>query len=291
MSIPAILFWVLAAAALLAPEGFAMALFICSAPFGALNTLPEGVGGGVNLLPQSVAVLVFAARIFSRGVSPELVLKPLMNWRGFALFAAFVAYAIFTAMVLPHMFEGRVDVIPMDDPVRQPLHPSGANFNQSAYLVVDLIAAMTLFVYLRRGEGEAREKLFGALLVSGALYVATGLIEYSGALPQVVASFRNASYNLFSNTEIAGVRRITGFFPEASAYGPRCVVMGALLFFGRFALRGGQLRNWWAPALSLALIAMGALSTSSTAFVAIFVFAALVIIRTALQLRRRVGYR
>lgn len=287
MSIPALLFWAIAAVALFAPDVVALYLFICTAPFGAMNTLPPGVGG-VNLLPQSVAALVLGFRAFTKPNAGRVVLASLATWRGFALLAAFVIYAVLSGIILPHIFQGQVDVIPMDSATRQPLAPTGANFNQSAYLVVDLISALALFLYLRGDRpGDASEKLMDATLWCGGLYVVTGLLEWSDIAPAVVESFRNASYTIFQGDEIAGVRRIAGFFSEASAYGPRCVMMGALLFFGRFAFRSSLKRDWIAPGLGVVLIAMAALSTSSTAFVGIFMFGLLILFRLGMRVYQR----
>jgi hypothetical protein len=278
------IFWVLALGLFLASDTALLYLFMGTAAFGALNTLPVAV----NLLPQTAAAVLLAVRVLWRRDNRRLAFAALISWRGFALLAGFVLWGAVSGLTLPSIFQGRIDVIGMEAPVRQKLEPSIANINQSAYLILDLISALTLFAYLKSDrKGEAREHLMRALALSGILFVASGLLEYSTLAPDLVASFKTASYSMVADAEVARVRRIAGFFSEASAYGPKCVALGALLFFARAACRSQLWRQWVLPGISLVLVVMGAMSTSSTAYIALFVFLALLGVRVGLRMYRR----
>jgi hypothetical protein len=292
MIAPVIVFWVLAAVALFGPPPVAVFLLICTGPFGAMSVAP-GASDTFNILPQSVAVMILAARVFRMPGATRVLIPSIIDWRGFALFAGFVVYAIFTALVMPKIFAGQVDVIPMNDARRLPLEATSANISQSVYLVLNLISALTLFAYMRKDRvaGDAREVVFQALAACGVLYVVTGLIDWTNLAPGVVASFKTATYTIFDYGLNDNERRVAGFLPEASAYGPRCVELGALLFFARSGSRSATMRKWVLPVTSLALLGMGALSTSSTAYVAMFGFVALLLLRVGLRLRAGVGLR
>jgi hypothetical protein len=207
-----------------------------------------------------------------------------LSWRGFALLLGFAVYACFTAAILPTIFKDRIELFPLDIDAIMELEPTTSNFNQSAYLLVNVGASLALFAYLnRKPAAEAREFLLKALLASGAVFFFSGLVDYTGVAPDFVASFKTAKYRVFLETEVVHVRRITGFFSEAAAYGAPCVHLGALLFFTRTAFASSLMRNWITPAVSCAMIALGALSTSSTAYIGIFMFGCLV--------AGRMGYR
>jgi hypothetical protein len=252
-----------------------------------MNTLPDAFSS-INLLPQSVAALILTFRALLPKDARAAQMTALVKWRGFALLALFVVYGVFTAFAFPHIFEGRVDVMSMEGAGRTRLEPSSANLNQSAYLVAELLSTLALFAYLKCDRsGEVREHLMKAFMLGGLLFVATGLIDYFGLFPQIVAMFKTASYNNFAAGEIVSFRRINGFFPEASAYGPKCVVFGALLYFGRSACRSNIWRKLLCPAVGMILVGMGALSTSSTAFVCIFMFLAMLGGRIAYMIYRK----
>ncbi|HUO22800.1 MAG TPA: hypothetical protein VMU59_09830 [Caulobacteraceae bacterium] len=288
MSPIVIVFWIMAAGTLFLPEVVALYFFICMTPFGALNTMPEAFSS-VNLLPQTVAALILAARAMMNKDMRTAQLTALVKWRGFAFLALFVVYGVFSAFVFPRIFEGRVEVFALQGVAgRTKLEPTMANINQSAYLISDLLSVTALFAYLKCDRtGEVREHLMKASMICGLLLLGTGLLEYSDVAPELVAMFRTASYDNFVTGEVVTLHRIAGFFPEASAYGPKCVVFGGLLFFGRAACRSNLWRKVWCPLVAMILIGVGALSTSSTAFCCIFLFLGLLCARIGYLIFRR----
>jgi hypothetical protein len=285
---PLIGFWLFAAVALFGPEAFALYFFLCTGPFGALNTLPEAIASTANVVPQSVAALIFSFRVYRRFLDDAKPLGVALDWRAYGLYLGYTVLAIGSALMLPSIFAGRVQVVPLDGGPISLLGPSSANLNQSIYLGISLLSTIALFVYLRTGDiGRRREQTLKALWVAGLLFVITGLIDYSGQFDALVATFRTAKYTIFAATEVASFRRVTGFLPEASAYGPPCLVLGATLFFSRSAVRSRFLRAYGFPGLGLILVGMAALSTSSTAYLGIFAFLGAVGARVAIHLVKR----
>ena len=103
------------------------------------------------------------------------------------------------------------------------LSPSLANFTQSGYLVLSVMTALA--VTLMADEPGFTGTLLKALLAGGMVCIVTGLIDIAAAstgMESLLAPFRNAEY-AYLTTMRCGARKVVGFTPEASAYGPICV--------------------------------------------------------------------
>jgi hypothetical protein len=114
-----------------------------------------------------------------------------------------------------------------------------------------------------------------ALLFGGVAIVLTGLLDivlYHGGLSRLLDPFRTATYALLTDVEAEGAKRVVGLMPEASVYGSLCVSAAATLTFCRSLFRAGGERLA-ATVTIAALLVMASLSTSSTAYVGLGVFA------------------
>ncbi|MDR3508846.1 MAG: hypothetical protein P4L64_13200 [Caulobacteraceae bacterium] len=286
MSIPAVIFWILAIFALFSPPVVAVYLFLGTAAFGALAVVPPDMVGGTNILPQATAALILAARVFADRRSRIFMFNAAKDLRGFGLEALFVVFAIIAAIALPRIFAGRVFTVSMRSALEtaQALQPTASNLAQATYLLINLIAGLSLFAFLADDEGgRRREQVLTAVLTSGVILALSGILDsasvFSPALKDFVTAFKNANYELFFETSVLHVHRITGFFPEASAFGAAAVGLGGLIYFIRPAFRSDLARTVLCPLTSLTLIALAAFSTSSTAYLGLGVFAIAVLAR------------
>ena len=85
-------------------------------------------------------------------------------------------------------------------------------------------------------------------------------------MESLLEPFRNAEYAFLTNDAVgAGVRRVVGFTPEASAYGPICVEFAAATALLRTLYAEGRQRMF-ATIIAVSLVVMALLSTSSTAY-------------------------
>ena len=84
-------------------------------------------------------------------------------------------------------------------------------------------------------------------------------------MESLLKQFRNADYAYLTTVEIAGVKRVVGFTPEASAYGPICVDFAAGIALLRTLYAEG-LQRVLATLVAIGLVVMALLSTSSTAY-------------------------
>ncbi|PXW50972.1 hypothetical protein [Methylobacterium sp. B4] len=272
MSWPAALLWVLIlAAAFSNGPGLLYLLMICGA-FGSLQMLPGS--GGANLLPQSACAAVFIGKVMIQPGNIRRGIEAALDPQRLVLFSAFLAYALFGALVLPRVFSGMIEVVPVSA-FRfgtDILKPGAGNITQSGYMALSYAATLAFTVI---GQTEAmRAHYRRALLSAACALVATGLVDlitFSLNLGAVLEPFRTATYALLTDVEAEGAKRVVGLMPEASSYGTACVGMAAALVFTQPLYRAGNEQVLVMVAIG-GLVLMTMLSTSSTAYVGLAVF-------------------
>jgi hypothetical protein len=123
-------------------------------------------------------------------------------------------------------------------------------------------------------EPSFTKTLLKGALIGGIVCVVTGLIDLvarSIGMESLLEPFRNASYAYLTMDEVSGQKRIVGFTPEASAYGPLCVSFAALILLLRPLFAEGRQRML-ATMIGVCLVVFAELSTSSTAYGGLAVF-------------------
>lgn len=266
MSWPAVLLWVLilAAAASNGP-GLLYLLMVCGV-FGSLQMLP---GSSANLLPQSACAAVFIGKVLVQRGNVLRGVEAALDPQRLLLFTAFVAYALFGAVVLPRLFSGMIEVVPVSAFKfgTDILKPGAGNITQSGYMVLSYAACLAFTII---GQTESmRAHYRRALLYAAYALVASGLVDlitYTLNISAVLDPFRTATYALLTEVEAEGAKRVVGLMPEASSYGTACVGLAAALIFTRPLYRAGNEQMLVVVAI-LALVLMTMLSTSSTAYV------------------------
>lgn len=271
MSWPAVVLWVLIVAASMLRGPALLYLLYATCVFGTLQMIP-GSPGGVNLLPQSVCAAFLVAKVFQQPGNLVRAIEVAVDPERMGLFSAFLAYALLTAIVLPWLFAGQIEVAPISYVSGTSLlSPSFGNVTQSGYLVLSFATALC-FALLARREDFQRHFLT-ALLVGAVFVIASGLVDlafYHLGLSGLLDPFRTASYTLLTDDEVVGAKRVVGFTSEASAYGSICVGLLPTLAFLR-PLFPSALRALVVVVI-FALVAMVALSTSSSAYLGLAVF-------------------
>lgn len=272
MSWPAALLWVLIlAAAFSNGPGLLYLLMICGA-FGSLQMLPGS--GGANLLPQSACAAVFISKVMIQPGNIRRGIEAALDPQRLVLFSAFLVYALFGALVLPRLFSGMIEVVPVSA-FRfgtDILKPGAGNITQSGYMALSYAATLAFTII---GQTEAvRAHYRRALLCAACALIATGLVDlitFSLNLGAVLEPFRTATYALLTDVEAEGAKRVVGLMPEASSYGTACVGVSAALVFARPLYRAGNEQLLVMGAIG-GLVLMTMLSTSSTAYVGLAVF-------------------
>jgi hypothetical protein len=270
LSWPAVVLWVLILAASMLRGPALLYLLYVTGVFGTVQMIPGDAS--VNLLPQSVCAAFLINKVFQQQGNLVKLIEIAVDPGRMGLFTAFLAYALLTAIVLPRLFAGQIEVTPISYVSGTSLlYPSSGNITQSGYLVLSFVTALC-FALIARREDFQRHFLI-SLLAGAAFVIASGLIDltfYDLGLSGLLDPLRTASYTLLTNDVEAGAKRVVGFTSEASSYGSMCLELLTALAF---------LRPLFPPALRvfvvvvlLALAGMAALSTSSGAYVGLAVF-------------------
>lgn len=238
--------------------------------------------GGSTVPPANLALLFLALRVIlpSPGHSERLVRGMADN----AFLILFALYGAISAWLLPQMFEGTVKVTPLrPGAVRQlyestPLHFSSQNVTTSVYLIGTMIAGVGTAVAAARPGAASRLARIGiAIAIVHALLGFLSTIAPGTPLEAVIEFFRNGRYAQLDQS-IGGLRRMNGIWPEASGF----AAFGSawLIFTTELWLRDVHARaaGFAAALLGIALL----LSTSSTAYVTLAGYGAVLALRTLL---------
>lgn len=223
--------------------------------------------GAANISPGHLMLAFLAFGVLSRRHAFAAAIRSLHpNEPGF-WFAGLVLYGVASAFLMPRVFAGLTDVVPLgtsmfdDTGSTVPLVPVSSNLTQSVYLVANLLAFVTVVAVASTREGF--EATVGALLaycIANTVFAVLDLATYVSGTQELLGFMRNTRYTLHTDTEIAGMKRIVGSFTEASSFARS--TLGVFGFTGTLWLCGIRpLLTGAVAAFSLVLIV---LSTSST---------------------------
>ncbi|WP_298189302.1 hypothetical protein [Novosphingobium sp.] len=263
---------------------FAFALV--SAMFGGSAAILLPVLGGSSIPPVQFALLFMAMRLVVPGAGQIAELGRAL--RANAWLVGFVLYGVVIAFIAPRLFAGQIDVTPLRGRVEaryvstlayvyavRPLAFSPQNLTTAVYLLGTLLAALASFVACRGERG--RVVLVRTLALVAMAHALTGIasVVLKGTpVEALLGAFRNASYAQLDHS-YRGFVRMTGLWPEASSFAN----YGLVLFVFAFEcwLRRIEAR-WTGPAAALLASAL-VLSTSSTAYAGLPVYAVLFVMR------------
>lgn len=196
---------------------------------------------------------------------------------GFSYFC-FVIYSIFTAYVCPRLFEGSTEVYWTAHGDFQGsatvalfgLAPGNGNLTQSIYMICALVSFGLMLGMLREKNGAhyfitGMIALAGGDIISAAIDMGTYLTGTSSLI-----DFIHNSYAILADNEVGGFKRVVGFFSEASSFGGFNVSIFAFLL----SLFTSGIRIKYTGPLCAIILGLVFLSTSTTAYVAIFIYMA-----------------
>ena len=155
--------------------------------------------------------------------------------------------------------------------------PTGANFNQAVYFSsgVMVFAAVSSIM---RNDVMMRRGADAVLIASGIslVFVVIDTITFAAGLSNLLSFVRNADYAQLFSHQFLGVKRVTAFFPEASAY----AILACGLFAFSFRLWRAGVRAQLTGALSLGTFVTVIFSFSSTGYVALIAYLSVVLLNS-----------
>ncbi|WP_205602490.1 hypothetical protein [Chelativorans alearense] len=263
---------VLGVTVLFAPIRRAFSIMVLSTLFGAAAAFSLPGLGGASVLVPSLFLVFYSLRLFMAfGEGPVLAAVAAPR-AGFWLLLLTV-YALVTAVFFPRLLEGMTETMVVQRIAAGrsaismvPLAPSTANITQAVYALGGLVCFAFTVAYLRRVGSLAH--LASVVLVLGAANLVFALLDvvtyYSGAA-YLFDYVRTANYALLTGAEKAGFKRISGTFPEASAFAGYTVVLFAFIA----SLWLDRVRSWTSGLLAGLLLVVLLLATSTTGLVAL----------------------
>lgn len=238
--------------------------------------------GGSSVPPAIMATMLLAARcLMPLGDQPRALQDAVSSNSWLILFAL---YGALSALILPRIFEGVIDVMPLrpikaKDPfVTYPLAYSTQNITVAVYLLMTMVGAIGAHMAAQRhGSEQIIARAAGAI---GAGHAVLGFAGVAAAGTPAVAFFdffRNGSYAQLDQA-VSGVVRVAGIFPEPSAY----ALYGFVWFVFNAELWQRGVAPRWTGAGAVALLAALLLSTSSTAYIGLAAYGVVLAVRKIL---------
>jgi hypothetical protein len=250
---------------------FAVHALVISTLFGASTAVVLTAMSNANVQPAHLLLGFFVAHLATRRNVWQHGLECLKFPRaGFWLLLT-VIYGIVVTLLMPRFFAGLsyVYAIRSQGYILVPLEPSSGNVTQTIYFVADFICFVAFYAYASTSDGR-RVIGYAALACAGVnlAFAMLDLVTYWTNTTEILRFIRNASYRMLNDTEVLGFKRIVGSFTEAASFA--YATLGMFAFTGRLWLCGVL------PRLTFALAALSLLalifSTSTTAYVGLFVF-------------------
>jgi hypothetical protein len=269
MTYPAVIFWALSLLVLFSRGPWLYRLFFVSMAFGTLAMAPPQMMGA-NLFPAWILAAIMTVRTLM-DVGPRAYLGALLDFRRLGVLTCCTVYVIFSAVMLPRIFAGQIDVITMrlESAGTAGLAPSVSNLIQTAYFLLTTFTVAN--IYFAASTPDRRKALLDGFGWGAAAVIVTGLADMvcsKVGLSGLLDPFRNATYALMTDNDVADMRRVVGLTSEASAFAALCVGFLAPLAITPNDRASAPWGPWRAP-LALGLLLMTYLSTSSGGYVAL----------------------
>ncbi|MGG6896910.1 hypothetical protein [Rhizobium sp. BR 315] len=274
------------------PVRWSFIIMILSTVFGAAAAFSVPGLGGASVLVPSLFLVFFAVRLFAAyGEGPFLA--ALVPWRPGFLLLLLTAFGIFTAIFFPRMFQGMTQTMSVERMVGArslialvPLRFSSNNITQSVYAAGGLICFIATFAFFRR-DTMPLTFVKGILIVSSVDlgFALADIITHFTHTDSLLSFVRTANYALLTNAEKGGLKRISGTFPEASAFADFTLVLFAIITSLWLSGIRSTITGAFAGLLLVALI----LSTSATALIGLAAILPILSLQSFLAFRREPG--
>ncbi|MBB4567178.1 O-antigen ligase family protein [Rhizobium leucaenae] len=284
--------FVVGMAMLAAPVRWSFTVMILSTVFGAAAAFSVPGLGGASVLVPSLFLLFFAIRLFLAYGEGPLFAALAPPRPGFCLLVLTI-FGLATALFFPRLFQGMTETMTVERSVGGrnfislvPLKFSSNNITQSVYAVGGLVCFATTFAFIRKG-GTPTNLINGMLVVASVNlgFALADIITYFSHTEFLLGFVRTANYALLTNAEKGGLKRISGTFPEASAFADFTLVLFAMI--ASLWLSGVRSRATGIVA-ALLLVAL-ILSTSATALVGLGVVLPVLCLQSFLASRSEPG--
>ena len=238
--------------------------------------------GGSSIPVVQFALLFTTLKILTpRGGYHGLLPDAFRDNRWLIVFAVF---GVAMAYLGPRIFADTINVFPMQPPASLgpfdtvPLQPTAQNVTGAFYIFGALVLGLSGYVFSRMPD--AGRAIVGAVLLAGWFHLATGvtdIVTRGTGMEGILDVFRNANYSALDH-QTDGFVRIRGVQAEASVY----ATQGFILFVTTAEMWYRSIRPRATGLVAGLLALVLVISTASTAYVSLAVYAAFFITRATL---------
>ncbi|CDZ73699.1 Hypothetical protein NGAL_HAMBI2610_53310 [Neorhizobium galegae bv. orientalis] len=244
-------------------------VFIGLSVFGAAAAI---LVGSANIQPAHLFLAFLALSVLTYRDKFSIALKALYFPKPGFWLACLLIYGTVLGFFAPRLFARMTDIIPLgvseypSTGSTVPLGPVSSNFTQAVYVSADLLAYV-LILAIGSTMAGFRAITVGVLVFAGAnaFFALLDIATYGTGAQDLFLYIRNAQYTFHDDDVVAGVKRIVGSWPEASAFAG--ISLAAVGFTGTLWLCGRDLR--WSGALFLVTTLLVIRSTSSAGLLAL----------------------
>lgn len=257
---------------LVSPPRLSFFVIVFSTLFGAAAAFGVPGLGGASVLVPSLLLAFYCLRLFMAfGEKP--VFAAVSSASPGIWLLLLTVYGVFSALFLPRLMEGVTEtMIVLRSSAGHriidltPLSFSSNNITQTIYAVGGLLCFAFTYAYLKCG-GTARDVINAMLVlaVANLVFALLDVITYRTGTAHLFDFIRTANYALLTGSEKAGFKRISGTFPEASAFAGYTIV----LFAFTASLWIDRMRTVTTGLVAGLLLLALLLSTSTTALVSL----------------------
>ena len=223
--------------------------------------------GSTGIQPGHLFLAFLAFSTLSYSTKAKAAVSSLQIGKPAMWLACLLVYGVILGYFAPRMLAKMTEIIPLGTSEYPqtggtvPLGPVSSNFTQAVYLTADLVT-FVLIVAIGSTMRGFRAVCWGvmAFTAANALFGILDLATAGTSLQSLFGYIRNAQYTFHDDDVVAGVKRVVGSWPEASAFAG--ISLGAIGFTGTLWLCG---RYSWTNALLFLISSVLIIrSTSST---------------------------
>lgn len=221
--------------------------------------------GGSSIPPAMLALGFLALRLTRKDVwrSPAVSLGLTRN----AWLITFCVYAAVTAFLLPRLFAGRINLIPMGRSGLGfvPLRVTAQNTTQAVYMLGTAFASFAATAFATRKNSV--DVIVSAFVVITWVHVGSGVADLLFSAAHIRGAFEFARTGSYAQLDqgVGAFHRISAMTPEPSVY----AALGATYFFFNCELWLRRISARRTGPAAIAMLGMLLLSTSSTAYIAL----------------------
>ncbi|MFC2966695.1 hypothetical protein [Acidimangrovimonas pyrenivorans] len=250
-------------------------LFLAVTPFGAAAAFNLPAAGGASIIMRDFCALALFVLLWMQKDAPARLLGSMRPFRPGFYLLLLVVFCTVAALFFPRLFVGQTEVFAIARVKNQssivsiPLRPTTGNLTQLFRIYIDAAAFFALAtVFRQHPDGKVVVK---GMAAATFVHVGLGILDvlsHDVGLPQLLDFLRTANYAMLTEVSMAGLKRMVGGFPEASAFG--YYTLGLFGFWLHYWLRAGRsaLAAWCLLLTAFVLVR----STSSSAYVAAMAF-------------------